>query len=330
MKNLNELKLIKVLLLSILVFTLLACGSSGDSTEKSQEDINNEVAVEALSQLKEEYGEEFELESVSYTRENDSYVMFVHPKAEPDISFRVIKWAMGGRVNISNYTGVRRIKQATKLFKPFADRINKRHFIFVNIGGAHSSDRSMSQEKPYWLVEEYTIEELLELYKGQSALYIDMDFFFDITDENKNDVYEVVYDMLLYLKELEVLEIHIEIEFYDEEYFKNVDVHRMLVEAYDNNLIKFEGFSYDYMLSIIMNFDHFVEDLMKEIKSPEDVKKLLRYKVFPESEREMWDLVYEDEYKKIIKEKGENKRSEDRRNHHDSTRDEYLIKDESK
>ncbi len=69
---------------------------------------------------------------------------------------------------------------------------------------------------------------------------------------------------------------------------------------------------------------------MKEIKSPEDVKKILRYKVFPESEWEMWDLVYEDEYKKIIKEKGLIRPVKYRKKDYDSTRDEYLIKDESK
>ncbi len=333
MKNLNELRLIKALLLSILVFTLLACGSSGGdysqsyskTNEKSQEDINKQVAVEALNELEEEYKEEFELESINYIRENDSYVMFVHPKAEPDISFRVIRWAMGGRANIDNYTQTRRYKQTIKLFKPFANRINERNFTFANIGAADRADIRMMQEKPYWLVEKYTIEELIELYRGKSGLYIKMYFFFDITDKNKYDVYEVVYDMLLYIKELGISELILEIEFYDEEYFRDVDVHRMLAEAYDDNRLRFDAFSYHYALSMIKNFDEYVEDLLKEIQSPKDVKKILRYKVFPESKWEMWDLVYEDEYKKIIKEKGSNERIKSLQEHYDYTRDKFLM-----
>ncbi len=57
-------------------------------------------------------------------------------------------------------------------------------------------------------------------------------------------------------------------------------------------------------------------------------KKILRYKVFPESQWEMWNLVYE--YKKIIKEKGLIKPVKYIKEDYDYIRDEYLIKDESK
>ena len=120
--------------LTILTFIILIflCGCSKKKVE--YEDKSQQIAKDTLNQLKLDYKEDFEIESITYTKENDSYVLFVHPKNEPDISFRVIKWAMGGNNLIDNYTMTRREYQTEKIFKPFAEKINKKYLLLAGLG----------------------------------------------------------------------------------------------------------------------------------------------------------------------------------------------------
>ena len=93
--------------------------------------ISGRITKDTLNQLKLDYKEDFEIESITYTKENDSYVLFVHPKSEPDISFRVIKWAMGGNNLIDDYLDTRRYLQTKKHFKPFAESISNKYLIIT-------------------------------------------------------------------------------------------------------------------------------------------------------------------------------------------------------
>ncbi len=267
--------------LTILTFIILIflCGCSKKKVE--YEDKSQQIAKDTLNQLKLDYKEDFEIESITYTKENDSYVLFVHPKSEPDISFRVIKWAMGGNDLIDNYIPLRRALQTRKLFKPFAENISSKYLLHGNITGVEKNRTisGLEDQIEYWEIN-YPIKDFIKKYHKNTRLMVDIFFFFDLNENNKEEVCKKVFEMVKYIQSLEVAEVDISIQFYDEDFFRDKDVVKINEEEMGPaGMMNFQTQYYDNKnINIIFDENNLKE--FKRIKSYKDIEKKIWYKEF--------------------------------------------------
>lgn len=263
-------KMHKSLIILTFIILILLCGCSDEKSE--YEDKSQQIAKDTLNQLKLDYKEDFEIESITYTKENDSYVLFVHPKSEPDISFRVIKWAMGGNNLIDDYLDTRRYLQTKKHFKPFAESISNKYLISAGMG-------NIVKRKEYWDMK-YSIEYLIKKYKNDISLGINIFFFFDLNENNKEEVCKKIFEMVKYIQSLEVAEVDLSIQFYDEDFFRDKDVVKINEEEMGPaGMMNFETQYYDNKkLNIIFKEKNLKE--FKKIKSYKDIERKIWYKEF--------------------------------------------------
>ncbi len=275
----------KVLIMIAIIIFMLLCGCSKKKAE--YEDKSQQIAKDTLNQLKLDYKEDFEIESITYTKENDSYVLFVHPKNEPDISFRVIKWAMGGNNLVDDYLDTRRYLQTKKHFRPFAESISNKYLISAGIG-------NIVKRREYWDMK-YPIEYLIKKYKNDISLGIKIFFFFDLNENNKEEVCKKVFEMVKYIQSLEVAEVDISIQFYDEDFFRDKDVVKINEEEMGPaGMMNFISQYGQYMHNSIEIDERFP---INKIKSYKDIEKKIWYKEFTGEK----DNVGGDRYKWVQK-----------------------------
>ena len=238
------------------------------SCKDSQKTATEKVTKQTLEQLKTDYNEEFEIESISYVSENDSYILFVHPKVDPDMSIRVIKWKMAGNKLIDDYISTRRYFQTKKHFKPFAESISKKYLISAGLGG-------IVRKEKYWDMSN-SIENLIKKYSKDITLGIDIFYFFNLNENNTEDVCKKVYEMIKYIQDLNVGEVNISIQFYDEEFFKDKDVVKINEEEMGPaGIMNFQSHYGNYRLNSIQVDNRFP---INKIKNYRDIEKLIWYR----------------------------------------------------
>ena len=253
----------KVLFYILMVLAIFLTGCKSPQEAKT-----DKVAKETLEQLKTDYNEDFEIESIKYVRENDSYIVFVHPKTEPDMSIRVIKWKMAGNKLIDDYVSARRYLQTKKHFKPFAESISKKYLISAGLGG-------IVKKEEYWDVN-YSIEDLLKKYNKDITLGIDIFFFFDLNEWNKKEVCKKIYEMIKYIQDTGVAEAEISIQFYDEDFFKDKDVVKINKEEMGPaGMMNFISHYGEYMKNSIEVDERFP---INKIKSYKGIENLIWYR----------------------------------------------------
>ncbi len=270
-------------------YVLLVLAMFFTGCKDKQEEKNKEIAKQTLEKLKTDYNEEFEIESIKYVTQNDSYILFVHPKTEPDMSIRVVKWKMAENKLIDDYVSARRYLQTKKHFKPFAESISKKYLISAGIGG-------IVEKEEYWDVN-YSIEDLLKKYNRDITLGIDIFYFFDLNENNTEEVCKKVYEMVKYIQDLNVGQVNISIQFYDEEFFKDKDVVKINEEEMGPaGMMNFQFHYGKYELSTL-NIGKDKGFKLNEIKSYKDIENKIWYKKFTGEK----DNIGEENYKWIQK-----------------------------
>jgi hypothetical protein len=165
---------------------------------KSHKEIEREkVTAETLEYMKKSYNEEFEIESVKYIPQNKSYAIMLHPKTDPDLKIRVLKWAMGGYELTDDYIPEKRFRQTTKYFKHFANDISNKNLFHANF---HDQVR---KGEMYWNMK-YSIEDLIKNESKKTRIVVAMFFFFDITEENVDEVCKKLYKMVKYMQDADI------------------------------------------------------------------------------------------------------------------------------
>lgn len=208
------------------------------------------------------------LKAQIYVKETDSYTLFVHPKTEPDMSFRVIKWKKAGNELIDDYVQTRRYLQAKKYFKPFADSISERHLISAAVV-------SILDKKEYWDMQ-YSIENLIKMYNKDITVGMDIFYFFDLHEWNKEDVCKNVYNLIKHIQDSGIGKLNLSIQFYDEDFFKYKDVVKINKEEMGSaGMMNFISHYGEYMKNSIEVDERFP---INKIKSYKDIENLIWYR----------------------------------------------------
>ena len=243
---------------------------------KSHKEIEREkVTAETLEYMKKSYNEDFEIESVKYIPQNKSYAIMLHPKTDPDLKIRVLKWAMGGNELTDDYVTTRRFRQTEKLMKHFVDDINKKNLFSIGLSG------DVKDEKMYYDMS-YSAEDIIKKYPEKIYMSSHLFFFFDITEENVDEVCKKLYKMVKYMQDADIGEVEMEVLFFSEDYFAGKDVEKINREEMGPaGMMNFRSIYGDYVLTRFNTggFNDGIEDYRK-IKSYKDIKRIMRYKKF--------------------------------------------------
>ena len=246
---------------------------------KSHKEIEKEkVTAETLEYMKKSYNEEFEIESVKYIPQNKSYAIMLHPKTAPDLKIRVLKWAMGGNELTDDYVTTRRFRQTTNYFRHFANDISNKNLFHANF---HDQVR---KGEMYWNMK-YSIEDLIKNESKKTRIVVAMFFFFDITEENVDEVCKKLYKMVKYMQDADIGEVEMEVLFFSEDYFAGKDVEKINREEMGPaGMMNFQSIYSEYSLTRISIFNKMVryKDIKnyRDIKSYKDIKRIMRYKKF--------------------------------------------------
>lgn len=204
----------------------------------------------------------------------------LHPKTDPDLKIRVLKWAMGGNELTDDYIKTKRFRETKKLMKHFVDDINKKNLFSIGLSG------DVKHEKMYYDMS-YSAEDIIKKYPEKIYMSSGLFFFFDITEENVDEVCKKLYKMVKYMQDADIGEVEMEVLFFSEDYFAGKDVEKINREEMGPaGMMNFQSIYGDYALTMfnISKVSIGLEDY-RSIKSYKDIKKAMYYRVFLE-ERE--------------------------------------------
>lgn len=227
--------------------------------------------------MKKSYNEEFEIESVKYIPQNKSYAIMLHPKTDPDLKIRVLKWAMGGYELTDDYIRTKRFREAKKLMKHFVDDINKKNLFSIGLSG------DVKHEKMYYDMS-YSAEDIIKKYPEKIYMSSGLFFLFDITEENVDEVCKKLYKMVKYMQDADIGEVEMEVLFFSEDYFAGKDVEKINREEMGPlGMMNFQNIYGDYTLTRVNigRLTDGIEDYRK-IKSYKDIKMAIYYKKYLE------------------------------------------------
>ena len=144
----------------------------------------------------------------------------LHPKTDPDLKIRVLKWAMGGYELTDDYIRTKRFREAKKLMKHFVDDINKKNLFSIGLSG------DVKHEKMYYDMS-YSAEDIIKKYPEKIYMSSGLFFLFDITEENVDEVCKKLYKMVKYMQDADIGEVEMEVLFFSEDYFAGKDVEKI-------------------------------------------------------------------------------------------------------
>ncbi len=199
----------------------------------------------------------------------------LHPKTDPDLKIRVLKWAMGGNELTDDYIKTKRFRETKKLMKHFVDDINKKNLFSIGLSG------DVKHEKMYYDMS-YSAEDIIKKYPEKIYMSSGLFFFFDITEENVDEVCKKLYKMVKYMQDADIGEVEMEVLFFSEDYFAGKDVEKINREEMGPaGMMNFQSIYGDYALTMfnISKVSIGLEDY-RSIKSYKDIKKAMYYKKF--------------------------------------------------
>jgi hypothetical protein len=216
----------------------------------------------------------------------------VHPKENPEMSVRVLKWAMGGYRLSDDYLLIRREVQMAKLFEKDINNISEKKLYCILIGNPSEV------EKEYYNMS-YSIEDVLKKNEGKTYIGGSLFFFYDITPENLEETCKRVYELIRHIQELKPETLDMSISFYDEAYFRYKDVVWINKEKMGiTGMMNFENYyTNKYLKSVIVFRGEGVVgislDELNEIKSYKDIEKRIYFKKFTGKENYRGRKYYE-------------------------------------
>ncbi len=248
-------KLAAVVLLIGLMFGLKAYQDAGKAKKTKEvtalKKAKEYVAEETKLYLKLKHNEEFGVSSVRYIPETEGYEIMVYPVKNPTVEFMVTKSRATGFQLNGSYKDTLRALESRKIMEPFAEKISDKYLLSAGFNG------DIRDEKDYWNME-IPLKEVIKKYPNKTYLGMSIFYFIDIKESNKKEIQQKIYEIVKYLESLKLGSYDIEIEFYDEAYFRDKDVVK----------IEKEKMGPSGMVNFTSQYTNFIEYFIK-IKSKE-------------------------------------------------------------
>ena len=208
-------KIKKYLLFVLLLIFFLSCGNQ----ESKQYE---EVKEKALIYLKEGYNEDFIIKDIRYMKASKVYEMMVVPKDDEDSEFYVkTGGANYGGNFVDDYRIIKRAREARTFYKE-------------NIAPLFRDVKTRFAGNYYPIEDEYpehwNFKEFWEKAPDKIVPIIFIYIFQDVFDDEvkKKRFLEDVFKLVTFLKNQGIKQADIQIECYDEKFFKDKDIDHIL------------------------------------------------------------------------------------------------------
>lgn len=262
-------KIRKYLLFILLLVFFLSCGNQ--ESKKYEE-----VKEKALIYLKEGYNEDFIIKDIRYIKPSRVYEMMVVPKDDENSEFYVkTGGANYGSNFVDDYKNLKEAREARAFYKENVAPL------FRDVKTRFSGNyQYLNNEKP----EHWTFTEFWEKapYKLEPIIFIYI--FQDVFDDEvkKKRFLEDVFKLVTFLKNQGVKKADIQIQCYDEEFFKNKDIDHILKISrnFSRGTGEFDTVEYWYKQRYALLIE---QREFPKINTVEDVSKEY-YKVYEKNE----------------------------------------------
>ena len=213
---------IKILILIIFVSILTGCKERMPISEKSARE-------KVLTTLKERYNEEFEVKTFTYSRYNKSYELEVYPKKNQKIVFKARMLSQNGYRVSERYTEEEWYMSMEKLLEPYVNKIGKKRIYYAGI--------LPLEDKLYFKLLDNNVKfkEVKEKHAKDSLASATIYVFRDVTPQNREEILKSVYELIKFIKDEGFKTGTLNIEFYDEKYFADKDINKLLEISTWNN-----------------------------------------------------------------------------------------------
>jgi hypothetical protein len=188
------------------------------------------VKADAKRQLEKRYGEKFDI--LSYTEivlEKPRYDMTACPQDNPSYVFQLSMSKKSGMV-MDNYVGMHWVYEASDELKKYLKLRNQKVAALVEPRLAYLQtvdDRNIP-----------SFNEALKHQQPEDYLVVTVYFFKDYNDSTKSEIFDEIRNVVDYYNTKGTLSVRYEFEFYDEEFFKNINT--------DSQQYSFQGRIFHY------------------------------------------------------------------------------------
>ncbi|TDX58970.1 hypothetical protein [Orenia marismortui] len=222
-KSSKQITLLLILVIISLVFT----GCIAEKKIIKEKEANEKVAKvhqEALDYLKNTYNEEFIIKDTRYIRNTKVWELTAAPKSDQELEFIVRTGGTFGNQFLANYSRLKLTYQSKEYYKPILKYIFGKKIYFYSNTGTYAKFKD--NKIP-------TFEELLEYSSEETLVNIFIYIFEDvITDkEKKEEFLSNVMELLEYLRGQDLKWATIQVNIYDEEFFRDKDIDLILKET---------------------------------------------------------------------------------------------------
>ncbi|WP_204701627.1 hypothetical protein [Halanaerobacter jeridensis] len=215
-------KIFLIISLTLLMITgcgLLELGSKNKSTKEPLKDYP-QLSKKVKGTLEERYDHKFEIDRIAYLNQIDVYVLYCNPVDDKELEFRVKTGGKYGESLWDEYGKLRTDHEIEKYYKPI-----------------------IKEKLPYKLVSNpnlatYTdwgripsAKELLEDDSQNTKIYLKICIFEDILEKDKERALTGILELMELLEKQDLKRWKIQIELYNEDFFKGIDPKWLMEET---------------------------------------------------------------------------------------------------
>ena len=157
------------------------------------------------------------------------------------------------------------VQEAREFIKPYIDKITDNNYFEVEIQPKYYDEKGDMVWDKKVAAELYSLKipfkKVLNDNKGKFYISLNVYYAYDVTKENKKQIFKNVFKFIQYLKKNGIYDLNINICYYTEEDFKN----KTIEQVYEEDPLSFIP---QYRREFIIRITH---DNMSEIKSYKDI-----------------------------------------------------------
>ena len=196
---------------------------------------------EALNYLEEVYKDEFVIKKVKYINMNEVWEMTAAPKKDKDLEFKVRTGGMFGNEFVSSYSRIKLSYEADDYYKPVIEDVFGRKIYFYT---------TMATRAKFKDGKIPTFKKLLEYGSEDTYVNIFIFIFENVInkEKRKENFLANVMELLEYLRGQNLKWATIQIDIFDEEFFKDKDVEFILKETnyFNTGSTKLKYMAFEY------------------------------------------------------------------------------------
>ena len=175
----------------------------------------------AILHLDKKYKQKFAISKARYISQTATYQLEAYPVGNPEFKFDVFMGGVAGAGISDQFMGTLHSIEATKIAQSYIDAITKNNYCFATSGVNKNFDKV--SKYVYGLNPMLTMPQIMDRYGKDICFNVYAYCALDISNQNKDKILKDIYKLYKILKDKNIGRITIQIKFYSEKLFKEMD-----------------------------------------------------------------------------------------------------------